>query len=480
MKRLNFFFWFFIVLITFFAISARLYKIDNSITEWFSWRQADTAAVGKLFLEKEFNLLKPRYFDLSPIQSGKLNPEGYRMVEFPLYSGIFAGLTKAWPILPLEMWARITTITFSLFMIWAIYYLLFAELGLIEAVFGGLFLSLAPFSVFYSRAILPDMMAISLSILAIFFSYLYSKKKLIALFIFGIVFFALALLVKPTVIFFIIPIIYYLYLSVSKSYFKKALLIFVFLFISIIPFVLWRIYITQFPEGIPASQWLFTSVNTATGLQVIFFRPAFFRWVFFERINGLILGGFLSTFLVLGLFNTGNKNNNFLALSFFLSGILYLFTFQGGNVQHEYYQILILPTLAVLIGAGVGYFVRDKKKNIRNFKIIIVIVIFIFSLLFSFYKIKGNYDETRDYLSFAEIIKSFTKRNDLIVTDSEGDTTVLYLADREGYPAPFNDFPSLINKGAKYFATMNHDYKNKLKGQYTLVFEDTKFLLFKL
>ena len=88
----------------------RLYKIDNPVADWHSWRQADTASVTRIYIQKGINLLIPRYHDISSIQSRINNPNGYRMVEFPIYNAISALATLHIGQLSLEVWSRLVTI----------------------------------------------------------------------------------------------------------------------------------------------------------------------------------------------------------------------------------------------------------------------------------------------------------------------------------------------------------------------------------
>lgn len=461
------------------SIGVRLYKFDNSIAEWFSWRQSDTAAVGRFLIADNFNLLKPRYYDLSNIQSGIDNPHGWRMVEFPLYNASFALLYKAFPLIPIEQWARIITIACSLIILCVLFHLLEKEFGIFEAFFGGLFFALAPFIVFYSRVVLPDMPAVSLAMLSVYSMYSFSQQRKPITFVLSIVFYATSLLVKPTTIYFGVILIYLLIHSKHPTWTRPVFLIVLFLSFSALPVWIWREYIKTFPEGIAASQWLLTSVNTPKGLESIFFRPAFFRWIFYERIGNLISGGYALVFLLLGMFSLG-KQKTYLSGIFLLSGILYLFTFQGGNVQHDYYQIMIIPTVAFLIGTGSGLFIRQKKWSFYVIRLGTVVLLFTVSFLFSFYQIKGNYVQSDDVILSADVIRSFTNKDDLIVTDTMGDTTLLYLADRRGFPAPYKEFSLLKQQGAKYFMTLNTDYRNTLKGKYQLLFDNNHILLFVL
>ena len=68
----------------------RLYKIDNPIADWHSWRQADTSSVSRNFVKNGINMFYPEFDDISSIQTGIDNPTGIRMVEFPVYNAIHA------------------------------------------------------------------------------------------------------------------------------------------------------------------------------------------------------------------------------------------------------------------------------------------------------------------------------------------------------------------------------------------------------
>src|SRR3989338_5655744 len=93
---------FFIIFIL--TVALRLYRIDAPLGDWHRWRQSDNASVARNYLKFGFDPLRPRYDDLSSIPSGLDNPMGYRMVEFPLYQLISAGLAKTFPQYSVEVW----------------------------------------------------------------------------------------------------------------------------------------------------------------------------------------------------------------------------------------------------------------------------------------------------------------------------------------------------------------------------------------
>jgi 4-amino-4-deoxy-L-arabinose transferase-like glycosyltransferase len=473
--------WLILFLILFLALILRLYKIDIPLADFHSWRQADTAAVARNFLRFGFDLLHPRFDDLSSIQSGEENPEGFRMVEFPLYNALFAFLYKNFPVFSLEIFGRLTSIFFSLLTIAIIYYLALKEVGRAAAFFSAMTFSIMPFFVYYTRVILPEPTALGFLMISVFFLYHFqqekNKIKKIIFYFLSLIFFSSSLLIKPTVIFYSLPLLF-LFFKKDSFYFLEKFYFYLYFLISILPLVFWRIYILNYPQGIPANEWLLTSVNTSSGLKNIFFRPSFFRWIFFERINNLICGGYLTFFLILGIID---KKKSSLIFSFFLASLLYLFTFQGGNVQHEYYQILIFPSISILIGKGVNFILENKNKFFSPIPTyLLIFIIYIFSFYFSFEKVKNNYQYSQELVTIANIVKKLTLEEDKIVTDRQGDTTLLYLMDRRGAPAFYKEIKDLKNLGYTYLVTQNKELIDKLKNEYQIVFESNNFALIKL
>jgi len=471
MKKLDIFL---VSIILLLGLVLRLYKIGSPLADFHSWRQVDTAAVARNFAEKGFDMLKPRYDDLSNVQSGLDNPEGYRMVELPVYNAIFAFLFKTMPFFTLEVWGRLTSIFFSLAVILLIYYFLLKETGRVAAFFAGLIYAVFPYFVFFSRVVLPETTALGFSFISIFFLYLGFSP---VLYIFSLLFFSLSLLVKPTAVFFALPLVYLFYRK-YKIRIMKNVFFYLFFILAAAPLFFWRAYIKSFPEGIPASEWLITSVNTTGALQKIFFRPAFFRWIFFERINNLILGGWTTVFLAVGILTSHKKG---FLLSFLAAAFGYVFVFQGGNVQHEYYQTLILPALAMFSGVGISHLVKDKKNFSQLMVLAGIPAILALSWFFSYYRVRGFYDYSYDLIQTAKIINSFTSPDDLVVTDTTGDTTLLYLSNRRGAPSVYRDPVTLKNLGYKVISTNSTDLVKQLENQgFKMIFSNEKLYIFKL
>lgn len=478
-EKKDFLYLFVILLI---GLLLRLYKLNIPLADLHSWRQADTAAVARNFVRFGFDLLHPRYDDFSSIQSGKENPLGYRMVEFPLYNALFAYGYKIFPVFSLEVFGRLTTICFSLIIIAIVYYFGLKESQRPTAIFGALTYAVLPFLVFFSRVILPDTTALAFVFLSLFFLYRYIDQKFTRFsfitYFLSLIFFSLSMLVKPTMIFYGLALVYLFFRKYSLSTLKKISFYFFFL-LALLPLMIWQRYIQQYPEGVPNNYWLVTQVNTYLGRQNIFFKPAFFRWIFFERINNYILGGYLTFFLILGIIFKPKKYY----LHFLLfSALAFLFVIQGGNVQHEYYQILIFPPLVLFVGVGVNYLIEHKNNFFHPiFLYPAILLIFLLSIFFSYYKVKDYYQYPSDLVQIAKIVSSLTKQQDKIVTDRIGDTTLLYLMDRRGSPVIYKEIEELTKLGYQYLVTQNHELITKLKERrYPIIFENNNFALIRL
>ena len=110
-----------------------------------------------------------------------------------------------------------------------------------------------------------------------------------------------------------------------------------------------------------------------------------------------------------------------------------------------------------------------------------VFIILAFSWFFSFYNVRNFYNYSAELIQTANIIKSLTPPDDLIVTDTTGDTTLLYLSGRRGAPAVYKDPLELQKLGYKFITTNNAGMVDQLtENNFELVFQNEKLAIFKL
>ncbi|OIP58239.1 MAG: hypothetical protein AUK12_00800 [Candidatus Levybacteria bacterium CG2_30_37_29] len=467
-----------------FGFIVRLYRFNNPIADWHSFRQSDTNAVSQIFVNNGINLLYPKYFDISNVQSGKDNPKGYRFVEFPLYNAVQVLLFKSigWAGITLEESGRLISILATLAGSLFIYLLTRKYAGNASGFFSALFYLFLPFSIFYGRTVLPDELMATAILGGIYFFDIAISKKNSQFLIFNfqfwlaILFTASSFLLKPYALFFTLPF-FYLAFQRFGIYFLKKWQLFLFLILSTAPLVAWRFWIGNYQEGIPVSAWLFNG----NGIR---FRPSFFRWIFYERITRLILGYAGVIFLSAGIFQVLKHKNKGFFISFLLSSLIYLFVMATGNVQHDYYQILIIPTLSMFSGIGVLWLYNKLRRiggQFLGFGVCVGIAVICFLL---------SWNSVRDFFNINDgvMVKSaygarkVLPKDALIIAPYDGSTTFLNLIQRQGWPVLEKSVDQLSLMGAEYLVLANPT-KNDFEGfgkQYKIFASSSSYLILQL
>lgn len=416
----------YIILIVFLVLgfAVRLYKVGNPIADWHSWRQADTAAVSRNFVKEGINLLYPKYDDISSIQSGIFNPTGIRMVEFPVYNAVHAVLYKVFGVFNLETWGRLLTAAIAVITSFFLYLLGKKHYSVKIGLLTSFFYLFIPFNIYFTRVILPDPLGVLFAVSALYF---FDTKKWISAALF-----ALMLLQKPYFGVYLLPL---LPTFIDSKQWRRNL---VWLGLVATPFVLWRYWTGLHPEGIPFYKWAFNG-------DMIRFHPSFFRWIFGERIGILILGGWGLVLLAFGLVR---KVNNKFSLYLSLSMLLYLVVVATANVRHDYYQILIMPAIAMTLALGTTWL--WKRSKILTVLSILVMFMIGWDRIKPFYQI--NHPEL---MEVGKIVDQTLPKDALIVAPYNGDTAFLYQMNRKGWPAVDDSIDNIIEKGAGFYITVD-------------------------
>lgn len=194
----------------------------------------------------------------------------------------------------------------------------------------------------------------------------------------------------------------------------------------------------------------------------------------------MILGIGGLVFAVLGLMK---KGRDWVVYALGAFGMFaYLSIIAGGNVQHDYYQVFLLPFLVLTMARGVEFFIELTPKFISPLALLPTIGGLVgFSLFVSWYNIRGYYNINHPELMMAgEAVDRLLPKDAKIIAPYMGDTAFLFQTRRTGWPIGFS-IDEKIKLGAQYYVTVNYDDEaNALLKQYPVVEKNDRFLILKL
>ncbi|KKU18631.1 MAG: hypothetical protein UY13_C0002G0340 [Candidatus Pacebacteria bacterium GW2011_GWB1_47_8] len=453
------------------AAMVRLYRITNPVADWHAFRQADTASVTREYIKRGVDWLRPRYQDLSNIQSGQDNLEGYRMVEFPLINGVLATLLRAIPSLPLVLTSRLATVLISLGSLWFLVDFVTKITGnKTVGWLSGLFFALLPYSVYYSRTILPEPYVIffSLASLSCLVSALQFKRPV------GqwqwwvsAVCLSVAFLLKPFVVF--LAPVYAVIIWQQQSKIRYSPWWVVYGLLAVAPFLWWRYWIQQFSSGIPAADWLLNG----NGIR---FRPAWFRWIFYERFTKLIMG---YTGIVIAATSLWYKGRGQVVLwAWWLGLITYTAVVATGNVQHDYYQVIFTPLISFTLALGTWLLWQKSIQLIYKAGVITLIAVL---LVLSWQQVAGYFNVNHwEYVEAGRAVDQLTPLDAKVIAPAFGDTHFLFQTNRTGWPIGF-EIDDKISQGATHYVTTSFDDEaQELESRFATVVKTDRYLILNL
>lgn len=451
----------------------RLYKIDIPLADWHSFRQADTASVTRLYLENGVDLLHPKYHDVSRVQSGFFNPQGYRFVEFPLFNLIHTILFRSFPFFSLEVWGRLISVFSALFSSVLLFSIAKRFISPVGGLIAASFYLFLPYNIYFTRVILPEPLGIFFALSFIwFFVKFIDTEKVFYLFA-STLFLAMSLIIKPYFVFYCVPIVFLLFQKYPKREIFRKNFFWFFVAIAFLPFILWRVWMLQYPEGIPFWKWTFNGDG-------IRFKPSFWYWIFGERLTKLILGYLGLVPFYFGL--ASNYKNKVFIVGFILGMLAYVSVFASANVRHDYYQSIAIPAVSLVFASGLVNLWNLRILNRKVAKVSAIISV-IFMLVVGAYQVKEFYKINHPEIVIAgEAVDRLTPKDALVIADYNGDTAFLYQTKRRGWPVVELPIEELIKEGASYYVSVDlEDKKTKeFMEKFELVEKADNYVILKL
>ncbi len=441
------------ILILLFVISVipRLYRIDNPIADWHSWRQADTAAVTRNFIKEGFTPLYPKFDSLNSLNEGNLpNPKRYFFAEFPIYNIIVYPFYYYFGVN--EMYHRLVSVFFSSLTTVFLYLLVRKLSSNSVALLAAFFFAVIPFNIYYGRVTMADPLHVFFSVVTLYLVAKWSESNNLFWPIIAGITTTFTILTKPYGLVLGLPIMYMLLKGHGLKLFKSPGL-YIYGLISLAPFLAWRWHINQYPEGMFGTTWLYNQGD-------IRFTGSYFRWILFDRLNRLIFasGGFVLFFL--GLVKPVSKKEGYM-YHWWLVGILIFFVvIAKGNVTHDYYQLPIVPIGCIFIARGFMWLITIGKGFVQNsINVTIATSLVLMMIAFGWFEVRGYFGVTRDVIvELGRKVDEVTPKDAKIIAPYMNDPALLYQTNRYGWTNGGGLIRQYIEKeGATHLAVVNYD-----------------------
>ena len=402
-----------IVFLVIYSVMIRLYHLQAPVNDRHHFRQTDTYAIVSNFLKGNSDILHPKFYQ-TPNPD---NTEGFYFGEFPIYEYFIYLLFRfTGENLVVVRLFTIGLTSISTVCIYVIGRKMFNKrVGLASALAFTFF----PSSVFWGRAISPDVMALTFFTLSL--AVLLAKDAKWAK-ILSAVFWAGAILIKPFYLAFGLVYLYYFFIEQNledkkltqkrlRNLFSKIIL---FSLPALILYGAWRLWAGTFPPSTidpdPLSilhdrQGWWTYWHTSDWITLLFTKHFFGELL--TPLGGLLAVTGAVLVMVKHL-HLSRFINIWLLANFIIS-----YTFAWGSWQHDYYLLPWLPVLSLLAGFAtveiVKFFRRLWTENLDGFEYfwrvsaLIVVVFFVYFLgIKKFFDYRTDFFEPQGYELYAE------------------------------------------------------------------------------
>ncbi|MBI2025909.1 MAG: hypothetical protein HYT06_00860 [Candidatus Levybacteria bacterium] len=186
--------------------------------------------------------------------------------------------------------------------------------------------------------------------------------------------------------------------------------------------------------------------------------------------------------MILGFLRLHLKKDLLFLLSFVGASLIYMVVIARGNVQHDYYQILIIPSICMAMGIGGVFLTRPLGEANKYVYYFIFLTCTIFSIMFSWYYVRDYFNINNPSIIVAgKAVDRLTPKEAKVVANYNGDTSFLYQTKRKGWASFQNGLPDLIKKGASFLVLVNPtDTDLGIGTEYKIVEATDQYVIFNL
>jgi hypothetical protein len=427
------------------------------------WRQTETQSTIINFYEEDFNIFNPRNNDRG-------NGEGFHRMEFPLMQWLVAGLYKIFG--NHLVISRIFMFIIGLFSVFGMYKLLKILFGQeILAIIGAWAFNFSPSFYYYTINPMPDNFALCFSIwgLAMFFFWL-KKGRSYSLLLSGLFLSIGALSKLPFILYFSVPLVYFLLEARENKDWKvlipKSVLAFLF---AVLPLA-WYIRVVPQWHGNGIVQGIL-DINVPGFVLLDNLRHHLTITLTESLLNyGSVL------FFLAGFYFILKKKvyKNALFPVFAVWGIIlvlyFLFELNMIGKSHDYYLFPFLPALFILVSYGAFNLYQAQSKLVKYFVVILLLIL----PLLAFLRMDGRWNPAspgfnKDLLVYKNELREAVPKDALCIAGNDNSHFIFfYYIDKKGWGFDNNNLGDkqlnkMISDGAQYLYSDSRQLENNVK-----------------
>lgn len=410
-------------------VIVRFFHFGETVDSPHNWRQYDTKQYIEGYYQDGNDFLEPGVCWMGGHET--------LILEFPLPEYLIA---KLYQVFGPELWvARAFFLLF--FVLSAIYFYKILRLIFTDWVpeIATVLFGFAPLSVYYSRAIHIDFFALAFAFAMLYYLMLAVRDRKMNYLLVSVVLATVAFVEKaPYVFYLVFPVMVYIVHQRSFLWTLKRSVVFV---VPVLVLMGWNYYSKITNELIPEWHYI-PGFNKFTDMWYWYFgtwqqRTTPDHWItILGRVRDEILGLSGIVFALAGSLFYKKNGQYWWVMSWFFGTLLYVGIFFNLNIHHNYYQIPLIASLAILMAMGIQVVVNLLPK-IRFKAAIAVVLPAVFIVQSLRYAETNYYQVDQEMEMIAKEIRKHSKPTDLVVVSYGGLSAqcplILQPANRKGW-----------------------------------------------
>lgn len=435
----------------------RLIGISNPLIGHHSWRQTDTAAVARNFVEERFSIVHPR-IDWRGTASGDVE------CEFPIYQFLLA---SAYRVLGVnEVIGRLLSVAFSLVAIVGVFLLSSRVANPKVGLWSAFFLAILPMPAFLGRTVMPESVLLACCVYTVLLFIRWTESGSLVSLASSATCLAIACLLKPPTLYLGLPLAY---LAIQKHKCRTLLRLELWMYavalLTVLALWYYHAHSIKQATGLTFGVWEYGSDKWGNWGLVRSW--AFWEKIFIQRIPHVLLSYLGLPLLIVGMVKARHTKEE-TALSLWLVGMLvFIVIVAKGVFVHDYYLLPAAIPAAYFMGKAAAWGLGDSNPVQRWTQVCIALcIIATTGVSVSTYAKWLREEKPLESQAFqvANVGRKLIPQDSLVVAVDRGDPMILYYSHTKGWRSSPRDLTEIwvadrTREGAKYILGVHGDFE---------------------